>query len=60
MTIYGCTLYLVVDLWMVGFQLMPHSNQDTQASIESYHGALKRKFSLETKGLRGRKIDWLV
>ncbi len=39
---------------------MPHLNQDTQASIESYHGALKRYFSLETKGLRGRRIDWLV
>jgi hypothetical protein len=39
---------------------MPHSNQDTQASIESYHGALKRWFSLETKGLRGRRIDWLM
>jgi hypothetical protein len=37
-----------------------HSNQDTQASIESYHGALKRWFALYTKGLRGRRIDWLV
>ncbi len=39
---------------------MPHSNQDTQTSIESYHGALKRWFSLETKGLRGQRIDWLI
>ncbi len=39
---------------------MPHSNQDTQASIESYHGALKHWFSLETKGLQGRQINWLV
>jgi hypothetical protein len=27
---------------------------------ESYHGALKRWFSFETKGLRGCRIDWLV
>ncbi len=53
-------MYFVVDLWMVGLRRMPHSNQDTQTSIESYHGALKRWFSLETKGLRGRQIDWLV
>jgi hypothetical protein len=59
-TIYGCTLYLVIDLWMVGFRRVPHSNHDTQTSIESYHGALKHWFSLETKRLRGRQIDWLV
>jgi len=48
------TLYIVVNLWMVGLQQVPHSNQDTQASIESYHGALKCWFSLETKGFRGQ------
>ncbi len=60
MTIYGCTLYLVVNLWMVGLWPVPHSNQDTQTSIESYHGALKHWSSLETKGLWGRWIDWLL
>jgi len=59
-TIYGCTLYLVIDLWMVGLWRMPHLNQDTQASIKSYHGALERQFSLEIKGLWSRQIDWLV
>jgi len=53
MTIYGFTLYFFIDLWMVGLQRVPHSNQDTQASIESNHGALKRWFSLEIKGLQG-------
>jgi hypothetical protein len=47
-------------LWMVGLRRVSHSNQDTQTSIESYHGALKHWFSLETKGLRGWRIDWLV
>jgi hypothetical protein len=50
-TIYGSTLYVVIDLWMVGLQRVPHLNQDTQASIEFYNGALKRWFFLETKGL---------
>jgi len=51
---------MLVELWMVGVQRMPHSNQDTQANIESYHGALKRWLALDTKGLRGRRLDWLV
>ncbi len=51
---------MFVELWMVGVQRVPHSNQDTQASIESYHGALKCWLALDTKGLRGRRIDWLV
>ncbi len=45
---------------MIGFQHMPHSNQDTQMNIEFYHGTLKCWFSLETKGFRGCQIDWLV
>ncbi len=53
-------MYLVVDLWMVGLQRVSHSNQDTQTSIEYYHGPLKRWFSLETKGLQGRQIDRLM
>jgi len=37
-----------------------HSNQNTQTNIESYHGALKRWFTLNTKGLKGDKFDWFV
>jgi hypothetical protein len=37
-----------------------HSNQDTYVNIESYHGALKRWFVFDTKGLREHRIDWLV
>ncbi len=55
-----CNAHDYVDLWMVGFHQMPNSNQDTQASIEFYHGALKQWFSFEAKGLRGCCIDWLV
>ncbi len=51
---------MFVELWMVGVRRVPHSNQDTQASIESYHGALKCWFVVDTKGLRGRRSDWSV
>jgi hypothetical protein len=43
---------------MVGLQQVLHSNQDTQALIKSYHGALKQWFSLETKRLKGRHLEW--
>jgi hypothetical protein len=51
---------MFVELWMVGVRRVPHSNQDTQTNIESYHGALKRWLALDTKGLRGCRINWLV
>jgi hypothetical protein len=43
-----------------GLCQVPHLNQNTQASIKSYHEVLKHWFFLETKGLRGCRIDWLV
>ncbi len=55
-----CNVHVHVDLWMVGLCWVPNSNQDTQASIEFYHGALKQWFSFETKSIRGHCIDWLV
>ncbi len=53
-------MFMFVELWMVGVRRVPHSNQDTQANIESYHGVLKHWLALDTKGLKGHRIDWLV
>jgi hypothetical protein len=53
-------VHCVLELWIIDLWCMPHSNQDTQVSIESYHGALKHWFSLKTKGLKRHQIDWLV
>jgi len=53
-------MFRFAELWMVGVRRVPHSNQDTQASIESYLGALKRWLAFDTKGLRRHRIDWLV
>jgi len=47
-------------MWMVALCQMAHSNQNTQASIEFYHGTLKQWFSFETKFFKGHHIDWLV
>jgi hypothetical protein len=47
---------MFVELWMVGVRKVPHSNQNTQASIESYHGVLKCWFALDTKGLRRHRL----
>ncbi len=56
-----CNVNVHVNLWMVGFCRVPHSNQDTQTSIKSYHGILKWWLSFETKYLSpGCCIDWLV
>ncbi len=53
-----CALFFkVVDDWP---QRVPHSKQDTQMSIEFYHGVLKHWFSLGIKGFKGHRIDWLV
>ena len=49
-----------MDLWTVGIRRVPHSNMDTQSSIESYRGALKRCLSTDMRGLQGRRVDWLV
>ncbi len=51
---------MFAKLWMVTVRRMPHSNQNTQASIESCHCALKCWFVFNTKGLKGWRIDWLV
>jgi hypothetical protein len=48
---------MFVELWMVGVRKVPHSNQDTEANIESYHGVLKHWFALDTKKLKGHRID---
>jgi hypothetical protein len=50
-------VHVHAKLWMVGLHWMPHSNQDTEVSIKSYHKVRKRWFSFETKGLKGCRIN---
>ena len=39
---------------------LPHASQDTNGSIEAYHGFLKIRFLGAYKRLVGRRIDWLI
>ena len=50
----------VAATWTKGVRRIPHAGQDTNSSIESYHGAMKRWLGFTTKGLRGRRLDWLI
>ena len=53
-------LYCTIEMYLIGHRRNPHSNQDTQASIESYHGALKRWMKIDNHQLRRRRMDFLV
>lgn len=46
--------------WMVAFRNIDHANQDTNAAIEGYHGALKSRMGQHKSRLLGRRLDWLV
>ena len=47
-------------MWIRASRMMEHANQDTNGSIESYHGLLKSKFLCNRKTIHGRRIDWLI
>ena len=53
-------LYFFTEMYLIGHRRNLHSNQDTQASIESYHAALKRWMKIDNHQLRGRRMDSLV
>jgi hypothetical protein len=47
-------------MWVVGFQNLPYGRQDTNATIESYHGTLKAQLKLGKSRLIGCRVDWCV
>ena len=47
-------------MWTKGVRRIPHTEQDTNSFIESYHKAMKGWLGFTTKGLRGRRLDWLI
>jgi hypothetical protein len=46
-------MFVVIELWMIGLQWLPHFNQDTQASKESYMGHWIVGFPLKETDLEG-------
>jgi hypothetical protein len=53
-------MYCDVEVWMVGVHQVPHINQDPQASIEAYHGAIKWWLKHDTRRTKAQRVDWLV
>jgi len=47
-------------MWTRHFQNFPYANQETNATIESYHGLLKIRFLSDKMKKSGRRLDWLI
>jgi hypothetical protein len=59
---YQMVLYIMhdIEVWMVGVCQFLHANQDTQVSIEAYHGTIKRWLKHDTRRTKAQSVDWLV
>ncbi|KAI5070538.1 hypothetical protein GOP47_0014881 [Adiantum capillus-veneris] len=49
-----------IEMWVWATRNFPHVGQDTNGSIEAYHGQLKSKFLGSTKRLVAQRVDWLL
>ena len=47
-------------MWAKAYRKFPHSNQDTNNTIESYHGFIKRRYIYEENNAHNRRVDWLI
>ena len=47
-------------MWAKAYRKFPHSNQDTNNAIESYHGFIKRRYIYEENNAHNRRVDWLI
>ena len=52
--------FLCLDMWAKAYRKFPHSNQDTNNAIESYHMYLKRRYLCEENNACHRWMDWLI
>ncbi|MCO5594264.1 hypothetical protein L7F22_048291 [Adiantum nelumboides] len=49
-----------IGMWIRSSRMMRIANQDTNGSIEAYHGILKSKFLGGRRSIHGRQVDWLI
>ena len=49
-----------MSMWVIGFQNIPHVDQDTNAAVESYHANMKSILFSSQQQLSGCRIDWLI
>ena len=47
-------------MWAKAYRNFPHSNQDTNNAIESYHGYLKQRYLSEHNHACHRRVGWLI
>ena len=47
-------------MWAKAYRNFPHSNQDTNNAIESYHGYIKQRYLSEKNNACHRRVDWLM
>ena len=47
-------------MWAKAYRKFPHSNQDTNNVIESYHRYLKYRYLDEKNNACHRRVDWLI
>ena len=58
--IYVVTWFLLVWMWVKGCIDFPHTNQETNNAVESYHCYLKTKFLSDRRRKCSRRMDWLI
>ena len=47
-------------MWAKAYRIFPHSNQDTNNAIESYHDYIKQRYLCEKNNACHRRVDWSV
>lgn len=47
-------------MWAKNYRIFPHANQETNASIESYHFHIKSHYLNDRSKRCTRRMDWLL
>lgn len=47
-------------MWAKAYRNFPHSNQDTNNAIESYHRYIKERYLCEKNNACHKRVDWLI
>ena len=53
-------MFVFLAMWAKNFRSFPHANQETNASIESYHSHIKSQHLSDRSRKCTRRMDWLI
>eukprot|EP01018_Ginkgo_biloba_P017358 Gb_18112 [translate_table: standard] len=56
----NCILGNKLHMWAKSYRDFPHANQETNSTIESYHGFLKTKYLCDHRRKTNHRMDWLI